>query len=235
MIQNIKQLYGRILAASDGDVGHVKDFYFDDQSWAVRYVVADTGSWLATRQVLLSPHAFIIPVLGESNSDDKELQVNLTLKQIEDSPLISSYRSVSRQDEEACHLYYGWPTYWSEGRKRDVTELPSSAPQIPQARSRHGADQPNNLLRRTKAVTGYQIQASDGPAGSLRGFMVDRRSWVIQQLVIKIGHWYAGETILLRPENIDRITHDDCTVFVNATKEDLKRSSRNDCALAATG
>jgi hypothetical protein len=58
MLQSIKQLYGNKLGASDGDIGHVKDFYFDDQNWAVRYVVADTGSWLPGRQVLISPHAF---------------------------------------------------------------------------------------------------------------------------------------------------------------------------------
>ena len=55
MLQSIKQLCGIKLGASDGDIGHVKDCYFDDQIWAVRYVVADTGSWLAGRQVLLSP------------------------------------------------------------------------------------------------------------------------------------------------------------------------------------
>ena len=46
MLQGIKQLYGNKLGASDGDIGHVKDFFFDDQNWAIRYVVADTGSWL---------------------------------------------------------------------------------------------------------------------------------------------------------------------------------------------
>ena len=56
MLQSLKQLYGDKLGASDGEIGHVKDFYFDDQNWAVRYVVADTGSWLPGRQVLyLSP------------------------------------------------------------------------------------------------------------------------------------------------------------------------------------
>jgi uncharacterized protein YrrD len=48
MLQSRKQLYGHQLGASDGDLGQVKDFYFDDQSWAVRYVIADTGTWLVT-------------------------------------------------------------------------------------------------------------------------------------------------------------------------------------------
>ncbi|MGD0744542.1 MAG: PRC-barrel domain-containing protein, partial [Verrucomicrobiota bacterium] len=57
MLQSIKQLYGDKLGTSAGEIGHVKDFYFDDQNWAVRYVVADTGSWLSGRLVLISPHA----------------------------------------------------------------------------------------------------------------------------------------------------------------------------------
>lgn len=54
MLYNSKNLYGYKLSASDGEIGQVKDFYFDDQSWLVRYVVADTGTWLTGRQVLLS-------------------------------------------------------------------------------------------------------------------------------------------------------------------------------------
>ena len=92
MLRSIKQLYGNKLGASDGEIGHVKDFYFDDQNWAVRYLVADTGSWLPGRQVLISPHS-----LGRLDQAEKILRVNLTRKQIENSPSIESHKPVSRQ------------------------------------------------------------------------------------------------------------------------------------------
>ena len=107
MLQSLKWMYGDKLGASDGEIGHVKDFYFDDQNWAVRYVVADTGSWLPGRQVLISPHAF-----GSLHQAGKVLLVNLTRKQIEDSPSIESHKPVSRQYEEEYYRYYGWPYYW---------------------------------------------------------------------------------------------------------------------------
>ena len=44
MLRGVKQLYGDKLGASDGEIGHVKDFNFDDRKWVVRYLVADTGS-----------------------------------------------------------------------------------------------------------------------------------------------------------------------------------------------
>src|SRR5664280_1241249 len=107
MLRSITQLYGNKLAASDGEIGYVKDFYFDDHNWVVRYLVVDTGSWLAGRKVLISPHAF-----GSLHQAGKLLQVNLTRKQIEDSPSIESHKPVSRQYEEEYYRYYGWPYYW---------------------------------------------------------------------------------------------------------------------------
>lgn len=107
MLRSLKQLYGDKLGASDGDLGQVKDFYFDDQNWAVRYVVADTGTWLTSRQVLLTPHAF-----GGLHQAGKILRVNLTRKQIENSPSIEWHKPVSRQYEEEYYRYYGWPYYW---------------------------------------------------------------------------------------------------------------------------
>src|ERR1035437_6817696 len=110
MLRSITQLYGAKLGASDGEIGHAKDFYFDDQNWVVRYLVVDTGSWLSGRKVLISPHAF-----GSLHEARKLMQVNLTRKQIEKSPLIESHKPVSRQYEEEYFRYYGWPYHWQGG------------------------------------------------------------------------------------------------------------------------
>jgi hypothetical protein len=107
MLHSIKQLYGDKLGASDGGIGHISDFYFDDRSWGIRYVIVDTGSWLPGRQVLISPLAF-----GGFHRAGKILRVNLSRKQIEGSPAIESRKPVSRQYEQEYHQYYGWPFYW---------------------------------------------------------------------------------------------------------------------------
>ena len=107
MLRSIKQLIGNALGASDGEIGHVKDFYFDDQKWAIRYVVVETGTWLAGRAVLISPHAF-----GRFHQAEKVLRIRLTRKQIENGPSIDAHKPVSRQYEEEYHRYYGWPYYW---------------------------------------------------------------------------------------------------------------------------
>ena len=97
MLHSIQQRYGEKLRASDGEIGHVRDFYFDDKTWNVRYLVADTGHWLAGRLVLISPHAF-----GHVYPEGKILLVNLTRQQIEDSPSIDEHKPVSRQPEKSA-------------------------------------------------------------------------------------------------------------------------------------
>lgn len=237
MLQNIKQLYGKKLGASDGDIGHVKDFYFDDKTWAVRYLVADTGTWLTGRLVLLTPHAFGTHAFGRSDADANVLRVNLNRKQIEDSPSIESHRPVSRQYEIEYYRYYGWPAYWEGGGMWGVAGFPAvTPPSTPDNLPHHGHNQRDDIhLRSTKAVTGYHIQATDGAIGSVSSFMVDGKSWAIRELVVETGHWYAGKKILLLPENIDRISYEDSTVFVKLTKEDIQQTTRDDVAQAGAG
>jgi len=55
MLRALTDMVGYRIAAEDGEVGKVRDFYFDDQEWTMRYLVADTGKWLPGRLVLISP------------------------------------------------------------------------------------------------------------------------------------------------------------------------------------
>ncbi|MGD0614245.1 MAG: PRC-barrel domain-containing protein [Verrucomicrobiota bacterium] len=234
MFQSIKQLCGVKLGASDGAIGHVKDCYFDDQIWAVRYVVADTGSWLPGRQVLISPHAF-----GSLEQAGKVLRVNLTRKQIEDSPSIESHKPVSRQFEEEYHRYYGWPYYWQgDGlwgmSGFPILELPATPLPIEPATAR--GPQPARAdahLRSTQAVDGYRLQASDGVIGHVCDFMMDAQSWAIRQLVIKTGHRFSGKEVQIPTRKVDRISYPDSTVFVNLTKEAVEQGSASHVASAS--
>jgi hypothetical protein len=234
MFQNIKLLYGKKLGASNGHIGHVKDFYFDDKTWLVRYLVADTGSWLSGREVLLPPHVFGTHPFGRSETEANVLLVNLTRKQIEDSPSIDSHRPVSRQYEEDYYRYFGWSPYWEGGGMLGVAGFAVvPTPPIP---PHHGDNQRDDIhLRSTKAVTGYHIQATDGPIGSVSSFMVDGRNWAIRELVVETGHWYADKKILILPESIDRISYEDSTVFVKLTKEDIQQTTTNDVAQVVAG
>jgi hypothetical protein len=225
MFYSLKQSYGNKLGASDGEIGHVKDYYFDDRQWAVRYLVADTGTWLPGRQVLISPHS-----LGRLDQEGRVLRVNLTRKQIEDSPSIDEHKPLSRQSEEEYYRHFGWPYYWQGDALWGLSGAPVlELPAITPARQSGAAANPSAVradahLRSAQAVNGYHLQATDGTIGHVCDFMMDTRSWAIGLLVIKTGHRFSGKEVLIPTGKVDRISYDDSTVFVNLSAEAVERS-----------
>jgi|HubBroStandDraft_1064217.scaffolds.fasta_scaffold255253_1 hypothetical protein len=107
MLTNASFLKGLTIHATDGELGTINQFYFDDETWAIRYLTVDTGGWLAGRSVLIS----LISIL-HTDWPAKRLDVSLTKKQVESSPDINTHQPVSRQHEAEYNLYYGYPFYW---------------------------------------------------------------------------------------------------------------------------
>ncbi len=229
MLQNIKTLHGRKLAAQDGEIGKVADFYFDDKTWAIRYLVAHTGGWLTDRLVLISPHS-----LGQPDADAKSLRINLSRRQIENSPTIAADKPVSRQNEIDYYRYYGWPTYWNGDGLWGATSYPAILPFSTAKReaAQHDHDNDDPHLRSVKAVTGYALHATDGEIGSICGFMMDDKTWAIGNLIAETGHWYAGKEILIPTAQVAYISHEDSEVHVNLTLADLKATGENEVAIA---
>ena len=108
MLYKAKSLLDYKLESLEGEIGRVKEFYFDDHHWTIRYLVADTGNWLTGRQVLISPYALVAV-----DKEKQHITVDLTKKQIENSPSLDSDKPVSRQFEESYTGYFGWPIYWA--------------------------------------------------------------------------------------------------------------------------
>ena len=57
MLRTVNELNGFAVEATDGRISDLVDFFFDDQFWAVRFLVVRTSEWLAGRKVLLPPVA----------------------------------------------------------------------------------------------------------------------------------------------------------------------------------
>jgi uncharacterized protein YrrD len=221
LFRSVKQLYGSKLRAADGEIGHVTDLYFDDQQWIIRYLVADTGTWIPGRLVLISPRSIEI---GSLRQEGNRLSVDLTRKQIEDSPPIEAHRPVSLQYEEEYHRYYGWPGYWGpvgmpgmEGYSMVPPRSLTPDRETNRGEPTHKCRNPH--LRSTQAIDGYHIQTSDGKIGHVTDFIMDDESWAICHLVIEAGHWFAGKQIAISPKQIERISFEESKVFVNVTKE----------------
>jgi uncharacterized protein YrrD len=230
MLRTATELQDYAIAATDGDIGHVKDFYFDDHSWVIRYLVVSTGSWLAGKRVLISPIA-----LGSPNWGARLLPMSISRKQVKDSPDIDTDRPVSRQQEEAYHGYYGYPYYWGgigiwgggyypgylqAGLPREEYPSGDGVPRAIPARAR--GEDPN--LRSSKEVVGYHLDAIDGEIGHVAEMLVDERSWAIRYLVVDTTNWWGGHQVLIAPEWISNVSWDTRQVAVGLTREAVRDS-----------
>ena len=215
ILHSIQQRYGEKLRATNGEIGHVRDFYLDDKNnWAVRYLVADTGRWLSGRLVLISPHA-----LGRLVPKGKVILVNLTRQQIERSPSIDEHKPLSRQFEEEYHRYYGYPYYAKTWPLWGLAEYPVMAPPPPVADPRQGGV--DSHLRSARFIKGYKVEAADGLVGHLVDFMMDGRTWTVREIVVETGHWYAGKRVRIPTKKVSRISFDAASVYVDSTKSAL--------------
>ena len=219
MLNKIKTLNGyRLVNHDEGDIGRVKDFYFDDNHWTVRYLVADTGNWLTGRQVLLSPYA-----LAAVSPNEHHISINLTKQQIESSPDLSSDKPVSQQFEMDYYGYYNWPMYWSGPYAWGaypylVRDDDQKRPLTPQEQGW------NPHLRSIHEVSGYHIQATDGSIGHIEDFVIDDKTWAIRYLIVDTRNWFPGKKILIAPEWIDRVSWSDSKVFIKLARETIQQA-----------
>ena len=235
MLRAVKDMLGATIAAEDGDIGHVRDFYFDDEAWVIRYLIVETGTWLSNRKVLVSPMA-----LWEPNWDAAKFPARLTLEQVRNSPSIDTDRPVSRQHELDFYSYYGYPYYWGGSGLWGAGYYPGAmltgvgyggtgseylAAQVEQERLAREVDQrqdddPN--LRSCKEVTGYHIEAVDGDIGHVQGVLVDEESWAIRYLIVNTSNWWLGHQVLIAPEWITDVSWADRKVMVDLTRKAIQ-------------
>lgn len=221
MEYSISSMIGYEIRASDGDLGKVDEFYFDDKSWTVRYIVVDTGNWLSGRKVLISPVAF-----GKPELESRTISVNLTCAKVRSSPNIDTEKPVNRQHEAELHEYYQWPWRGGYGGSFGTTPLPLSDDEVlaeQEASASGHQDDPH--LRSTREVTGYHLHATDGEIGHVEDFIVDDENWTIRFLVVDTTNWLPGKKVLLSPQWINRVEWADSSVHFDLTRESVENSS----------
>ena len=223
MLRSMQELENYAIGATDGEVGHVVDLFFDDAMWTVRYLVVETGSWLMSRQVLISPFS-----LTEADWEHKRLSVRITRDQVKNSPDIDTRQPVSRQQEMFYADYYDYPYYWGgTGLWGDGLYIPMAVPNPTRtAASQQAANDPH--LRSCQSVIGHQVHASDGDIGHVQGMLVDEESWAIRFLVVDTSNWWMGHQVLIAPSWISDVSWAESKVTVTMTREAVQSSPRFD-------
>lgn len=226
MQRSINELIGYRVGATDGEIGKVEEFYFDDLSWKIRYLIVKTGNWLSGRSVLISPDAAVSGSWGPGT-----FPVRLTKEQVRDSPDIDTDKPVSRRQEIELYGHYGWQSYWGSGFfAGGFANISDASPIIDEKIIHESANSdPHNEndphLRSTQRITGYHIHASDGDIGHVNDFILDDQTWQISYIVVDTHNWIGGKKVLIAPQHIKEVQWENSKVMVDISVDSIQQSA----------
>jgi hypothetical protein len=207
-LRKVGDLKGYRLHARDGEIGKLREVYFDDHRWMVRYFVVDTGSWLLERQVLIAAGA----VTGVAETE-KTIAVSLSREEVKHSPPPDVAKPVSRLFEEENEPYYD--------PLRRPAPPPSQAEAVVEI-------PPDPHLRSSDEISGYRIHADDGEFGHVLDLVVDDQNWTVRYLEADTHHWWPGKKVLLAPAWVRSVNWAETAVRVGLTREAIKSAPAYD-------
>jgi len=242
MLWNGSKITGYAISASDGKIGKISDFFFDDTNWLVRWLVVDTGNWLSGRKVLLPTSA-----MDHLDTDKEECSIKLTKKQIEESPTVDTDQPVSRQMETDVYGYYGYSPYWNSGYGMTggagmagaygymggmggAMPVSSASKQREEEMILARKNSGDVHLRSVEEVTGYHINATDGEIGHVEDVIIQDADWGIHYLVIDTKNWWAGKKVLISPRSVKDINSEDELVNISVNRQKIKDSEAYDAS-----
>lgn len=161
MYYSTNALTGYEATATDGDLGKVLGFGFDDRSWQVPYVIVRAG-WIPGRVVMVDADKVTV-VDGEK----QRIYFDLTGAEMRAQADI--------HDRPPVHLV--------EEHARKQSEEATAEALLAQARG--------SSLRNSSEIVGYVVDALDGRAGKVTDLIVDTRSWSVHQLVLRRGWFHG--------------------------------------------
>jgi len=106
-LRSAREVMGYYIEATDGDIGHVEDFLFDDREWAIRYMIVDTGNWWPGKKVLVSPEW-----VRRVSWADSRVYVDLTTEGVKSAPEYDPSRPLERDYERRLFSHYHRRNYW---------------------------------------------------------------------------------------------------------------------------
>ncbi|PAV29819.1 hypothetical protein CIL05_10675 [Virgibacillus profundi] len=207
--------------ASDGEMGKVKDLYFDDKRWAIRYAIIDTRKWLPGRRVLLSPSSFLT-----LNEADKFLEVEFDKETVRNSPSIPDETLITQDVENSLVGYYGWTKYWTGNMLWGPNESPMTAYKNHEEAllQEQPVDSHRDYdLRSEDETIGFKVHADNGKIGTIADMIYDDQKWKIQYIIVQSSDHPVEEEYFVFPtediESADWFEHD---LYVKKSLEEVK-------------
>ena len=196
--------YAVVGPADDGHLGRVRDTYFDERRWSMRYLAVETGHWPGHQRVLISPWS-----VRALDPPRRVVRTDLTRHELAESPDADTDRPVSRQHALDLARYYGFPYHWlgaapvseqwraAGGGEGAVVTL---APRLRRAGDRH--------RQSARAVLGYYVHANDDDVGHVSDFLFGDAAWAIRHVVVGLRLGSRGDACWCRWGWVTRVIWD---------------------------
>ncbi len=219
MFISIKSIGAYSVHCTDGELGVLEAFHFDDRTWSIRYLVININSLLNPKRVLLLPTAAY-----ELSWSDHSIKVNLNKKQVMNATPYSADLPVSVQhellDRKNFHtLYLSDP--WSG------SVLPMWFPNTDKAGELVEVIGDEDL-RCTSMTIGYKVMASDKQAGKVVDMILDDHEWKIKYLVVDTNGFLPLGDVLLSVKHVDGFVTDDEIISIDISSDELKHCPKYD-------
>lgn len=220
MLRNIDGLLGYKVLASDGEIGEAKDFYFDDEGWGIRYLLVETSRWPEKHHVVIAPAAFKKP-----DTDHRRFLLNVSGDMVRHSPDLDASLPIPQAYEDELAQYYRWPVYWTPAHEllrlsgRDRRQLQTAIIEDEIA---------TRQLLTAGTVTGFAVQATDGPAGTVNGFIIDDIFWDIRYVALRLTGASGGQDALIDPQWVQGILPDQRRMDIGLLRGNLRPGTTYD-------
>lgn len=236
MFIKVSELTSMTVHARDGPVGTLHDVLFEDDSWRVRWVVVDSGSWLPGRRVLLpATH------LRHPSREAMTVSVDLDTGEVEGAPSAETDLPVSRRLENEIYRHYGWAPYWpvttgsafppplagGAGAWAAVSRS-GVRPRLSDAVRSADPSAEDHHLRSAREVTGYYIRAKDDDIGHVEDLVVSAADWTLPFLIVDTRNWWPGRHVLVPTGAIERIAWSERLVRLDRTRQEIQESPEYD-------
>ena len=236
MLFAVSGLMGCPVEASDGEVGAVKDFLFDDQTWKIRWMAVEAGDWLpGRRRVFIHPSAIAplhispkptLPMMSSAATLQTERQSG------ESADRGRPPRSRRRAGDEGhggaplrllrLGSLLGRVAFWRRrlaecgiARLSATRRGASADAEIPPL---DGADH----LHSVAEFKDYYVHAVDGDIGHVENLLADDANWEIRYLVIATRNWWPGKVVQLSPYAVKDIDWFGEHVNMNVTRDQVQ-------------
>jgi hypothetical protein len=99
-LQSTGIVTGYSIEATDGAIGYVEDFLYDERNWALRFVAVDARSWFPGRHLLVA-----VEWVDHASWNECKFRLKLRKEEIREAPEWYPELALAPQDENSIYRY----------------------------------------------------------------------------------------------------------------------------------